>query len=57
MSDYARKIGERTADEKPLEWTGDVWAPVCPRDDRPMDGRDGDGWLCCGTCGLRAVDR
>lgn len=39
-----------------LEWTGDAWTPVCPADDVPMDTRDGDGWLCCQVCHVRAVD-
>lgn len=39
-----------------LEWTGEVWAPVCPTDDTPMDDRDRQGWLRCGTCGVRSVD-
>jgi hypothetical protein len=39
-----------------LEWTGDVWAPVCPTDDVPMADRDEQGWLCCGVCRMRAVE-
>lgn len=39
-----------------LEWTGDLWAPVCPTDDIPMVARDGAGWLICGTCGVRATE-
>jgi hypothetical protein len=51
------KVGDRTDDARPLEWTGTVWAPVCPNCDTPMVDRDGQGWLRCGTCGRRAVDR
>jgi hypothetical protein len=53
----APKVGDRTTDEKPLEFTGSMWAPVCPPCDKPMDAHDEHAKLCCGTCGLRAVDR
>lgn len=33
------------------EWTGQVWAPVCPRDDAVMSGRDAAGQLLCTVCG------
>lgn len=39
-----------------LQWTGTQWTPVCPKDDKPMFVYDGQGWLCCGICGLRAAD-
>jgi len=39
-----------------LEWIGDTWTPVCPVDDVAMVDRDEQGWLCCGRCGVRAVD-
>lgn len=38
------------------EWTGAVWALVCPECDVPMAGRDPDGWLACELCGIRAVE-
>lgn len=52
-------VGERYDDPDAahlMEWTGVDWAPVCPTDDIAMTARDGQGWLCCGTCGVRAVD-
>lgn len=52
----APKVGDRNTDGRPLEWTGEAWTPVCSRDDKPMAERDGEGWLCCGICGVRAVD-
>jgi tRNA(Ile2) C34 agmatinyltransferase TiaS len=57
MSDCTRKIGDRTDDAKPLEWTGDVWAPVCPKCDTVMGDLDEHGWLRCAQCRLKAVDR
>jgi hypothetical protein len=51
------RVGDRTDDAKPLEWTGEVWAPVCPTCDKPMDTYDAEARLRCGRCGLRAVDR
>ena len=52
------QVGERYDDPDSahlLEWTGDEWAPVCPADNIAMTARDG-GWLCCSSCGTRAVD-
>lgn len=51
------EIGERTPDPKPLEWTGAAWTAVCTTCDKPMNARNREGWLCCGGCGLKAVDR
>lgn len=48
------KVGAREDD---LEWTGNEWAPICPRCDKPMGGHDDSGWLICDDCGLRAADR
>lgn len=55
------KVGDRIEGEKPLECVSltphPCWSPVCPRCDKPMLDCDSKGSLCCGTCGLRAVDR
>jgi hypothetical protein len=56
-TDAMRRTTNRTDGPKPMEWTGDVWAPVCPTDNIPMTSRDEAGWLRCGTCKRKAVDR
>lgn len=50
-------VGTRTDDVKPLEWTGTAWTAVCPVCDKAMTERDPQGYLACGDCGLRAVER
>ncbi len=37
-------------------WDGEAWVPVCPADDVPMSVRDGQGWLCCPSCGKRITE-
>ena len=54
---HRHKAGERFDEPgaaHELEWTGVLWAPVCPTDDVPMVARNPGGWLCCGVCGKRA---
>jgi hypothetical protein len=52
------QIGDRHEfDGRLQEWTGTAWTAVCSTCDTPMASHDAVGWLCCGTCGLRAVGR
>lgn len=50
--DEGHRVGDRHADGGPVtEWTGTAWTAVCDACDLAMVGRDGEGWLCCTSCG------
>lgn len=55
--DEGHQPGDRHDDsDRLLEWTGQVWTPVCPVDDVAMGAYDDAGFLCCLACGMRASD-
>lgn len=38
-----------------MEWTGQVWAPICPVDDVPMTEHNALAELCCSVCGVSLI--
>lgn len=52
-------VGDRYTDDmngRVYEWDGAAWMPVCSRCDKPMNARDGKGYLACEGCEVRAID-